>query len=191
MSADRLFKPLRLGNVDLKHRMVMAPLTRFRADGEHVPGPHAREYYSQRASVPGTFIITEATFISARAGGYNNVPGIWSDAQIDAWREIVDAVHAKGSFVFCQLWALGRVAMPDVLQKDGHLLRSSSAVAMDTDHAEPFEMKEEDIILFVNDYAQAARNAIKAGFDGVEIHGKSCLRSSCTRTDCFKAPTGT
>lgn len=116
----------------------MAPLTRFRADSEHVPGPYMKEYYEQRASVPGTFLITEAVFISPRAGGYNNVPGIWNDVQVAAWKEIVDAVHAKGSFVYMQLWALGRVAVPANLKREGPFpVVSSSAVPIDSDHEEP------------------------------------------------------
>lgn len=119
MTMDRLFKPLKLGNVELKHRVIMAPLTRFRANDAHVPTKCAREYYEQRASTPGTLLITEATFISPRAAGYRNVPGIWNTEQIKAWREITDAVHAKGSFIYVQLWALGRTAQPDVLKEEG------------------------------------------------------------------------
>ncbi|KAK5125600.1 hypothetical protein LTR85_011874 [Meristemomyces frigidus] len=172
MSADRLFEPLELGHCQLKHRMVMAPLTRFRANSDHVPGPYMKEYYEQRASVPGTFLITEAVFISPRAGGYNNVPGIWSDAQVEAWKEIVDAVHAKGSFVYMQLWALGRVAVSANLKREGPFpVVSSSAVPVSSEHEEPKAMTEEDIKAFIQDYANAAANAIKAGFDGVEIHG--------------------
>jgi len=111
----------------------MAPLTRFRADKAHVHGELAKTYYEQRASVPGTLIISEATFIAPQAGGYANAPGIWSDAQIAVGKsvrkppcllqylsiltlqKVIDAVHAKGSFIFLQLWALGRVADPSVL----------------------------------------------------------------------------
>ncbi|KAK5137502.1 hypothetical protein LTR08_008480 [Meristemomyces frigidus] len=176
MSANRLFEPLQLGHCQLRHRMVMAPLTRFRADFDHVPGKYAKEYYEQRASVPGTLIITEAVFISPRAGGYNNVPGIWNNAQVQAWKVIVDAVHAKGSFIYIQLWALGRVAgegsSPENLQKEGPFpVVSSSALLISSGHVEPKAMTAEDIDGFTQDYANAARNAMKAGFDGVEIHG--------------------
>ncbi|KAI7153892.1 FMN-linked oxidoreductase [Hortaea werneckii] len=177
MSANRLFKPLQLGHCKLKHRMVMAPLTRFRGTMEHVPGKYAKEYYEQRASVPGTFIITEATFISPQAGGYNNVPGIWNDDQVNAWREIVDAVHAKGSFIYLQLWALGRAAGTEAAAKNLHRegpfpVVSSSAVPISSEYEEPKALSESEVKSFVQDYANAARNAIRAGFDGVEIHGR-------------------
>src|ERR1700761_1567122 len=107
--ADKLFQPLKVGALTLSHRISMAPLTRFRVDENNVPLPFVKTYYEQRASIPGTFLITEATVISPRAGGYANVPGIWNRDQIKAWREVTDAVHAKGSYIFCQLWALGRV----------------------------------------------------------------------------------
>lgn len=84
--------------------MVMAPLTRFRGNSAHVHGDLAVEYYSQRASVPGTMIITEGTFISPRASGYANVPGIYNEEQIAAWRRVTDKVHESGSFIWCQLW---------------------------------------------------------------------------------------
>src|SRR4051812_17301399 len=103
-----LFQPLQVGALSLKHRIVLAPLTRFRADDNNVPLPIVKEYYQQRASAPGTLLITEGTFISARAGGFANVPGIWNDAQIQAWRQITNAVHQNGSFIVCQLWAIGR-----------------------------------------------------------------------------------
>jgi NADPH2 dehydrogenase len=152
----------------------MAPLTRYRASDTHVHGPLATEYYSQRASVPGTLLITEATFISPRASGYPNIPGIWNKEQINAWRNVTNAVHAKKSFIFLQLWALGRAANPDALRKtsDGaSKVVSSSAVPMKTGATVPRALTEEEIWGFVGDYAQAAKNAIEAGFDGVEIHG--------------------
>jgi NADPH2 dehydrogenase len=88
MATSKLFQPTQLGDIQLKHRIVMAPLTRFRADKHHVPLPLVREYYAQRATVEGTLVISEATFIAPRAGGFNNVPGIWSDAQIAAWKQV-------------------------------------------------------------------------------------------------------
>ena len=148
----------------------MAPLTRYRASDDHVHGDLAAEYYSQRASVPGTLLVTEATFISPKASGYANVPMIYNAEQIAGWKKVTDAVHAKGSFIYCQLWALGRVAKPEILQKLGVDLLSSSAVPLD-DHQTPREMTEDEIWDFVGQYAQAAKNAIEAGFDGVEIHG--------------------
>ncbi|KAI9849183.1 MAG: Chanoclavine-I aldehyde reductase fgaOx3 [Thelocarpon superellum] len=173
MSSSRLFEPLRIGNVQLKHRVVMAPLTRYRADDQHVHTPMAIEYYTQRAAVPGTLLITEATFISPRASGYNNVPGIYNQAQIKAWKAITDAVHAKGSFIFCQLWALGRAAKAEIVATEpGNLgVVSASAIPISPDLAVPRALTEPEIHAFIADYASAAKNAIEAGFDGVEIHG--------------------
>ncbi|MCJ1458038.1 Chanoclavine-I aldehyde reductase fgaOx3 [Mycoblastus sanguinarius] len=168
-----LFEPLQLGALPLAHRVVMAPLTRFRASDDHVHGDLAVEYYAQRASVPGTFLTTEATFISPRASGYPNVPGIYNQQQIDSWKKITDAVHAKGSYIFVQLWALGRAAKPEIVNSEagGDWYASSSATPMAAGIPEPRELKEEEIWGLVEDYAQAARNSIEAGFDGVEIHG--------------------
>ena len=157
----------------------MAALTCFRAYDNHIPTPCALEYYEQRASVTGTFIITEATFISPRASGYENVPGIWNEEQITAWKTIADAVHAKGSFIYLQLWALGRAADPKVLAKEGdYKVKSSSAIGIASGQSaarvqavEPSALTELEIQEYVKDYAHAARNAMEAGFDGVEIHG--------------------
>ncbi len=168
--APRLFTPLQIGPITLQHRLVMAPLTRFRADDQHVPLPFVAEYYAQRASVPGTLLITEATFISPQASGYPNVPGLWSAEQLSAWRTVTEAVHAKGSFIFAQLWALGRTANPDDLKAKGYELTSSSATPMQPGGHVPRALSEEEINSFIASYADAARNAISAGFDGVEIH---------------------
>lgn len=155
----------------LKNRLVMAPLTRFRADDDHVPLPFVETYYSQRASVPGTLLISEATFISRRAGGYPNVPGIWDPAQIEAWKRVTKAVHARGSYIYLQLWALGRCANPQCAESEGITIVSSSPNALDSEHAVPHELTPEEIKGWVRDYATAARNAVhEAGFDGVEIH---------------------
>ncbi|KAK8092268.1 FMN-linked oxidoreductase [Apiospora kogelbergensis] len=174
MAAEsKLFQPLKVGNNQLQHRLAMAPLTRFRADGEHVPLPMVKEYYEQRASVPGTLLVTEATFISPQAGGYPNVPGIYTPEQIRAWRDVTDAVHAKGSFIWLQLWALGRVASPDALKKENpdFKVKGASPLPEAEGKTVPEEMTEHEIQAFVRDYAQAARNAVElAGFDGVEIH---------------------
>lgn len=102
----------------LKHRIAMAPLTRYRADEHHVHHDLAVEYYEQRACEPGTLIITEATFIDPVAGGYTHAPGCYNAEQVAAWKKIVDEVHAKGSFVYLQLWALGRAAKTEVLQEE-------------------------------------------------------------------------
>ena len=166
-----LSDPFQIGNCQLKHRLVMAPLTRYRADVDHVQLPLCTEYYSQRASVPGTLIVTEATLISPRASGYSNVPGIWSTAQIAQWKKVASAVHQKHSYIYLQLWALGRVADAKELQALGHDVVSSSPTPMNDNSPVPRELTTSEIETFIGEYAQAAKNAIEAGFDGVEIHG--------------------
>ena len=151
--------------------MAMCPLTRFRASDEHVPLHFAKEYYGQRASVPGTLLISEGTFISQAQGGYANVPGIYNEEQIKAWRTIIDEVHAKGSYIFCQLWALGRTADAAVAKKEGITFFSSSNIPVDLERLEPVPLSIDQIQTTIQDYVKAAKNAIKAGFDGVELHG--------------------
>jgi NADPH2 dehydrogenase len=146
-----------------------------------------RNTTGQRASVPGTLIITEATFISPRASGYPNVPGIYNADQVAAWKEITDVVHAKGSFIHCQLWALGRTANPDNLKSEGLKFVSPSATPIDDKSATPYALTEEEIWEFVDDYKEAARKAIEAGFDGVEIHGANgYLVDQFTQDTCNK-----
>jgi len=168
---SKLFTPLQVGQVTLQHRIAMAPMTRFRADASHIPLPFVKEYYEQRASVQGTLLVTEGTFISPRAGGYRHVPGIYNAAQINAWKEITNAVHAKGSFIFCQLWALGRTADAEVLKADGFDLVSSSAVPAPgkEDALIPRPLTDEEIRKYIEDFAAAARNAVEAGFDGNDL----------------------
>ena len=168
-----LFDPIHIGPNTLSHRIAMAPLTRYRANDAHVHTSLATEYYSQRASVSGTLLITEATFISPRASGYENVPGIWNKDQIEAWKNVTDAVHKKGCYIMCQLWALGRAAKPEIVRKEAgeKAFVSSSSIAMQAGGEVPRALEEEEILAFIADYAQAAKNAIEAGFDGVEIHG--------------------
>ncbi|GAM84603.1 hypothetical protein ANO11243_025990 [Dothideomycetidae sp. 11243] len=174
---SRLFSPLRAGRLNLSNRLVLAPLTRFRADDEHVPLPMVSEYYKQRASFPGTLLITEATFISNQASGYGNAPGIFSKAQIAAWKGIVSAVHAEGSYIFLQLWHLGRASNPKELAKLGLDLVSASDLPITDSGArgggnKPRPLTDAEVRSTIQDYAQAARNAVEgAGFDGVEIHG--------------------
>ncbi|KII83266.1 hypothetical protein PLICRDRAFT_148209 [Plicaturopsis crispa FD-325 SS-3] len=168
----KLFQPTKVGNLTLGHRVVLAPLTRFRADDAHVHTPIAIEYYSQRASTPGTLLISEATFISPQSGGMPNVPGLWNDAQVEAWKPITAAVHAKGSFIYTQLWALGRAADPEVLKKEGGLpYVSASDVQLTGKPIAPRPLTIPEIKEYVQQYATAATNAVRAGFDGVEIHG--------------------
>lgn len=192
MSESRLFKPLKIGSIELKNRVAMAPLTRFRVSDDHAILPFAAEYYGQRASVPGTLLITEATAITAQHGGYPNVPAIETQEQINAWKKVTAAVHEKGSFIYLQLWALGRVANKEYAQSQGIEVKSSSATQLSEDLAVPKEMTAEDIKGTVGAYAQAARNAVEAGFDGVEIHAANgylvdqFLQDTCNkRTDNY------
>ncbi|KAJ7144809.1 hypothetical protein C8R43DRAFT_891262 [Mycena crocata] len=169
MSSPKLFQSTRVGNMELSHRVIFAPTTRFRADAGHVPLPHVAEYYEQRASTSGSFLISEATLIAHRAAG-NSAPGIWSDGQISAWKKIVDRVHAKGSYMYLQLYALGRAAHVEALAEDGLPYVSPSDVAL-TGGQTPRPLTVEEIQEYVQLWATAASNAVhKAGFDGVEIH---------------------
>ncbi|KAJ2918839.1 hypothetical protein MD484_g1627, partial [Candolleomyces efflorescens] len=169
--------PIKVGNAHLEHRVVLAPLTRFRATrSEHVPVvPLVKEYYEQRGSVPGTLLISEATFIAPEAGGYSYVPGIWNSDQIEAWKQITDAVHAKGSYIFLQLWALGRTATAKTLVEEGNypLVAPSPIPLSDSpsDAPAPRALTTAEIDKYVSFYVEAAKNAIAAGFDGVEVHG--------------------
>lgn len=191
LQSSRLFEPLNIGTMKLAHRVVMAPLTRFRAEDDHVLLQIAEDYYEQRAkAVPGTFIISEATMISPRASGYANVPGIEAKAQIEQWRKIVDKVHKAGSYIYLQLWALGRVADPSVRKAEGHPAEvvSSSAVPYEEGAPVPRALEEEEIQQFIQDYADAAKIAVhEAGFDGVEIHGANgYLIDQFTQDTCNK-----
>lgn len=171
MAETRLFKPLKIGNIEVKHRIGMAPLTRLRATDDRVPVPLMKEYYGQRASVPGTLILTEGTIVSpSGCGGCSNTPGIWSKEQVAAWRTITDEVHQKGCFIFCQLYAMGRVADVETAEKDGVSIVGPSSIPFDPRAPVPRRMTIEEIQQAVQDFVTASENAIKAGFDGVECH---------------------
>ncbi|KAI0780587.1 NADH:flavin oxidoreductase/NADH oxidase [Trametes elegans] len=177
-SAPKLFQPITVGDLTLAHRVVLAPLTRCRANPGHVPNDLAVEYYAQRASVPGTLLISEGTFIAAQAGGLSfsntTIPGIWSEEQVAAWKRIVDAVHGRGSYIYMQLWALGRAAVLDALKEDGPGFScvSASAVPLKNRKDTPRPLTVEEIKEYAELYAKAASNAVHgAGFDGVELHG--------------------
>ncbi|KAJ3981636.1 hypothetical protein F5890DRAFT_1575016 [Lentinula detonsa] len=171
-----LFKPAQVGKMSLKHRVVLAPLTRMRANAAHVPHPIVTEHYVQRGSIPGTLLITEATIVSYQAGGYGHVPGIWNDDQVARWKEVVDAVHAKGSYIYLQLWAIGRPAAPGKpdMEPDfpyDHVSASNIAMTPDDPH-KPRPLTHSEIKEYVQWFATGARNAVeRAGFDGVEVHG--------------------
>jgi len=171
-----LFSTLRLGALDLPNRIVMAPLTRCRADAGNVPGPLAPLYYAQRASAG--LIISEATQISQAGQGYPATPGIHSDAQEAGWRAVTSAVHAAGGRMFLQLWHVGRVSHQE-FQPDGALPVAPSAIAAAgqsmtrfgaQDHPVPRALEAAEMPSLVEDYAAAARRALAAGFDGVEVH---------------------
>ncbi|KAJ8586081.1 FMN-linked oxidoreductase, partial [Rhizopogon salebrosus TDB-379] len=145
-----------------------------RGQDDHVPGPQAAAYYSQRGSTPGTLLITEATFISQNAGGLDNVPGIYTEAHVEGWKKITDAVHEKGSFIYLQLWALGRAAEPAVLAKENNSPYVSASPIPLPGRPEgevPRALTTDEIKEYIPAYVTAAKNAIRAGFDGVEVHG--------------------
>ncbi|KZT02773.1 NADH:flavin oxidoreductase/NADH oxidase [Laetiporus sulphureus 93-53] len=172
-AVPKLFQPIKVGGRMYAHRVVMAPLTRYRANKAHVHGDLAVEYYGQRSTVPGTLIITEATSIAAKAGGYRNVPGIWSDEQVVAWKRVTDAVHGNGSRIFCQLWAPGRAADPEVLEEEDPSFSfvAPSDIPMTGSPKAPRPLTISEIKEYIKLYTTAAKNAIRAGFDGVELHG--------------------
>jgi N-ethylmaleimide reductase len=170
-----LFSPLRVGALTLPNRMVMAPMTRGRATADGVPTPRMARYYGSRADAG--LLVTEATAIAASARGWHHAPGIHSEAQLDAWRPVTAAVHAAGGRIFLQLWHMGRVSHPDFL--GGELPVGPSAVAAQGESHTPSGTKPyvvpralgvAEIAAIVQDYANAARRARVAGFDGVEIH---------------------
>jgi N-ethylmaleimide reductase len=171
-----LFNPLKLGALTLPNRILLAPLTRTRADAGHMPNALMTEYYSQRAT--GGLLITECTMVAPGTSAFINEPGIYSDAQIAAWKNVTDAVHAKGGRIFLQIWHAGRAGHPDI--NGGVPTVSSSATAIEGDthtqngkvpYAVPHALTAEEIPAIVAAFAQGARNAIAAGFDGVEVHG--------------------
>lgn len=179
LSATKAFEPLKVGPIEVSQRFVLAPLTRFRAANDHEPSDLQLEYYTQRAQYPGTLLTTEATFIAQEAGGYANVPGIWSESQTKAWKKIVESVHSKKSFITAQLWSLGRQADPEYLKSKGLKYISASELYINDDgeaaakkvgnpiHA----LTKDEIKSHVQLYVKAAKNAIfRAGFDFVEIH---------------------
>ena len=170
-----LDSPLVLGDLHLKNRVVMAPLTRNRASDDRVPTPMMVEYYAQRASAG--LIISEATVISEEANGYLNTPGLFTDAQVQGWKLVTDAVHAKGGLIVAQLWHVGRVSHPDLL--NGATPVSASAVQQagyvsllrpKREYVLPRALEIAEIHTITEQYKQAAIRAKEAGFDGVELH---------------------
>lgn len=167
---SNLFAPVKVGRASLSHRIVMAPMTRRRAAIDFVPTPLMVEYYAQRASVPGTLLISEATAIAPRSASPPNTPGIWSDAQIDAWKAVTTAVHARGSFIYIQLWVVGRAIRAGALEQGAEAV-SSGDVPVGPDSPVPRPLHEGELQDVIGEFREAAKKAILAGFDGVELHG--------------------
>jgi 2,4-dienoyl-CoA reductase-like NADH-dependent reductase (Old Yellow Enzyme family) len=167
-----LFDPIELGAIRAANRVLMAPLTRTRADANHVPTEMMIEYYRQRASAG--LIISEATGISRQGLGWPNAPGIWTEAQTEAWKPITEAVHKAGGKIIAQLWHQGRLARPDVnkLQPlSASATRAPYPIPEKNPYGEARAATIDEIKEAIEQYADAARNAIAAGFDGVQLHG--------------------
>jgi len=170
-----LFDPIRVGDLDLPNRIWMAPLTRCRAGEGRVPVPLMAEYYVQRASAG--LILTEATSVSAMGVGYPNTPGIWSAEQVQGWKSVTNAVHQAGGHIFLQLWHVGRISdplyldgktpvAPSAVQPAGHV----SLVRPEKPFVTPRALETHEITGVIEEFRQGARNALEAGFDGVELH---------------------
>lgn len=171
-----LFDPIKIGELELANRIIMAPLTRCRAEPGRVPGDLMVEYYAQRADAG--LIISEATSVTPMGVGYPDTPGIWSAEQVQGWRKVTDAVHAKGGKIVMQLWHVGRISdpiyldgerpvAPSAIQPAGHV----SLVRPMKGYETPRALETHEIAGIVEAYRKGAENAREAGFDGVEIHG--------------------
>src|SRR5467141_2987769 len=175
MSVQPLFTPVRVGDLDLPNRIVMAPLTRMRAGPiDHVPTTLQAEYYAQRASAG--LIVAEATAISPDGFGWADTPGLWTEEHVRGWRRVTNAVHAAGGRIIAQLWHTGAISHPELL--DGAQPVSASNVDPGQlsftptgrkPTVTPRSLTKQEIQVTVADYARAARNAMEAGFDGVQI----------------------
>jgi 2,4-dienoyl-CoA reductase-like NADH-dependent reductase (Old Yellow Enzyme family) len=173
---SKLFEPLAVGDLELPNRIIMAPLTRGRATREAVPTELMATYYAQRAAAG--LIISEGTGPSREGLGWPFAPGLWTDAQVEGWKPITDALHEAGGRIIAQLWHMGRLVHPDFL--DGAPPLSASATtapfkAHTYDGKKPYEAARgatlDDIKRVIDDFALSARNALAAGFDGVQLHG--------------------
>lgn len=176
MSDLNLFTPTKFGALPLANRIVMPPLTRSRAFPDGRPGPSARLYYAQRASAG--LIVAEGSAISPQAIGNPDIPGLWNEAQVQAWTPVTDAVHAEGGTIVAQLWHTGRASHP-TLQPNGEAPVGPSAIAINgmtfardglVPYVTPRALETSEIPTIIEQYAAAASNARKAGFDGVELH---------------------
>ena len=177
MKNAKLLSPYELGRIGLKNRIVMSPMTRSRAIG-NVPNQLMAEYYGQRAAAG--LIITEGTSPSPNGLGYSRIPGIYSDAQVEGWRTITDTVHSRGGKIFVQLMHTGRISHRANMEEDAVIVAPSAVKAAGQmwtdalglqDFPIPAEMATEEIEHTKREFVSAATNAMKAGFDGVEVHG--------------------
>lgn len=201
MTTNTLFTPLKVGDLELPNRVIMAPLTRSRAVGEgRVPNALMAQYYVQRASAG--LILSEATAVTPQGVGYADTPGLWSDEQVAGWKLVTDAVHQAGGRIFAQLWHVGRVSHPVFL--NGDLPVAPSAIAPEghvslvrptTDYVTPRALDLTEIPGIVAAYRKGAENAKLAGFDGVEVHGANgylldqfLQDGSNKRTDAYGGP---
>ena len=171
-----VFEPVQFGGISLSNRIIMSPLTRTRAGDNRAPDDLVRLYYCQRADAG--MIITEATSITAQGVGYPNTAGIWTKEHIEGWKRVTEAVHKRGGKIVLQLWHVGRISDPELL--NGEIPVAPSAIAPagqvallrpKRDYVVPRALQLGEIKEIVQDFAQAARNAKEAGFDGVEVHG--------------------
>lgn len=171
-----LLDPIKVGDLDLPNRVIMAPLTRCRADEGRVPSELMCEYYSQRAGAG--MILSEATSVTPMGVGYPNTPGIWSTEQVAGWRKVTEAVHAKGGRILLQLWHVGRISdpiylngelpvAPSAIKPNGHV----SLVRPKKEYVTPRALETKEVVDVVEAFRLGAENAHKAGFDGVVIHG--------------------
>ncbi|GJI92468.1 alkene reductase [Duganella hordei] len=172
-----LFDPITIGDITLKNRIVMAPLTRARAvGGARVPNALMARYYEQRASAG--LILSEATAVTPQGVGYADTPGLWSDEQVEGWKQVTAAVHKAGGVIFAQLWHVGRISDPSFLNGEAPVSASAipakghvSLLRPERPYPVPRALDTEELAGIVAAYKQGAENAKKAGFDGVEIHG--------------------
>ena len=196
-----LFDPITVGDLQLKHRIMMAPLTRARAiGGDRVPNELMAEYYVQRAGAG--MILSEATAVTAQGVGYADTPGIWSDAQVEGWKKVTDAVHQAGGTILLQLWHVGRISDPSLLNGDAPVAPSAIAAKGHVsllrplrDYPLPRALELEEIAGVVDAFRKGAENARLAGFDGVEVHAANgylidqfLQDGSNKRTDAYGGP---
>jgi len=195
-----LFDPLKMGDLSLKNRIIMAPLTRARSNKVRVPNTLMVQYYAERASAG--MILSEATSVTPQGVGYADTPGIWSDEQVEGWKRVTDAVHKAGGLIVLQLWHVGRVSDPVFLHGDLPVAPSAIAPLGNVSLLRPRRIFVRPRALLISEipgvvaaYRNGAENAKKAGFDGVQVHGANgylldqfLQDSSNKRTDAYGGP---